>query len=289
MPATILDGKAMAADLRAEIKSQVDDLRAKGITPGLAVALVGDDPASAVYVRGKIKACAEVGIRSIEQRLPAHTTTEALLALVDAWNARDDIDGILVQLPLPKHCRTEAVLERIRADKDVDGFGAENLGRLAAGRPGLVACTPAGVMDMLARYGRTTGWTLRGKHAVVVGRSVIVGRPMALLLLNHDATVTMCHSRTHDLKAVVLQADLVVAAVGQRHLVRGDWIKPGAVVIDVGMNQTEEGKLTGDVDFEGAVGHAAAISPVPRGVGPMTIAMLMANTVQACRARREPA
>jgi methylenetetrahydrofolate dehydrogenase (NADP+)/methenyltetrahydrofolate cyclohydrolase len=279
----------MAADLRAEIKSQVDDLRAKGITPGLAVALVGDDPASAVYVRGKIKACAEVGIRSIEQRLPAHTTTEALLALVDAWNARDDIDGILVQLPLPKHCRTEAVLERIRADKDVDGFGAENLGRLAAGRPGLVACTPAGVMDMLARYGRTTGWTLRGKHAVVVGRSVIVGRPMALLLLNHDATVTMCHSRTHDLKAVVLQADLVVAAVGQRHLVRGDWIKPGAVVIDVGMNQTEEGKLTGDVDFEGAVGHAAAISPVPRGVGPMTIAMLMANTVQACRARREPA
>jgi methylenetetrahydrofolate dehydrogenase (NADP+)/methenyltetrahydrofolate cyclohydrolase len=288
MPATILDGKAMAADLRAEIKSQVDDLRAKGITPGLAVALVGDDPASAVYVRGKIKACAEVGIHSIEQHLPAHTTTEALLALVDTWNARDDIDGILVQLPLPKHCRTEAVLERIRADKDVDGFGAENLGRLAAGRPGLVACTPAGVMEMLARYGRATGWTLRGKHAVVVGRSVIVGRPMALLLLNHDATVTMCHSHTHDLKAMVLQADLVVAAVGQRHLVRGDWIKPGAVVIDVGMNQTEAGKLTGDVDFEGAVGHAAAISPVPRGVGPMTIAMLMANTVQACRARREP-
>lgn len=288
MPATLLDGKAMAADLRAEIKGQVEGLRAHRIIPGLAVALVGDDPASAVYVRGKIKACAEVGIQSIEQRLPAHTTTEDLVALIDDWNARDDVDGILVQLPLPAHCRAEAILERIRADKDVDGFGAENLGRLAAGRPRLVACTPAGVMDILARHGRATGWTLRGKHAVVVGRSVIVGRPMALLLLNHDATVTMCHSRTHDLKGIVSQADLVVAAVGQRHLVRGEWIKPGAVVIDVGMNRTADGKLTGDVDFAGTVGHAAAITPVPGGVGPMTIAMLMANTLQACRARRGP-
>lgn len=286
MSAMLLDGKAMAAELRAELKIKADALRARGIQPGLAVALVGEDPASAVYVRGKIKACHEVGILSIEQRLPADTTTAELLALVDAWNARDDVDGILVQLPMPKQCDTEAVLERIRPDKDVDGFGAENLGRLAAGQPRLVACTPAGIVEMLDRYSRATGWSIRGKRAVVIGRSVIVGRPIALLLLNRDATVTVCHSRTDDLKAMVSQGDLVVAAVGRRHLVRGDWIKPGAVVIDVGMNRGDDGKLTGDVDFEDARERAAAITPVPGGVGPMTIAMLMANTIQACQARR---
>ncbi len=286
MTALLLDGKAMSAELRAELKVKAQALRARAIVPGLAVALVGDDPASAVYVRGKIKACHDVGIVSIEERLPADTTTAQLLALMDAWNARDDVDGILVQLPLPKQCDTEAVLARIRADKDVDGFGAENLGRLAAGRPGLVACTPAGIVEMLDRYSRLTGWSLVGKRAVVIGRSVIVGRPIALLLLNRDATVTVCHSRTVDLKAMVMQADLVVAAIGRRHLVRGDWIKSGAVVIDVGMNRTDDGKLTGDVDFEGASQRAAAITPVPGGVGPMTIALLMANTIQACQARR---
>ena len=284
--ALLIDGKATAAAVRVEVRGEVDALRAAGITPGLAVALVGEDPASAVYVRNKIKACAEVGIVSIEERMPAETTTAQLLAVLDAWNARSDIDGILVQLPLPKHIDTQAVIERIAAAKDVDGFGAENLGRLAGGKPLLVACTPAGVMELLRRHAAATGWKLAGKHAVVIGRSITVGRPMALLLLGADATVTVCHSRTQDLASIVRQGDLVVAAAGSRHLVPGDWIKEGAVVIDVGIHRGEDGKLTGDVVFDAASQRASALTPVPGGVGPMTIALLMRNTLDACRARR---
>ena len=286
MTATIIDGKATAAAVRAEVRTEVDALRASSVVPGLAVILCGDDPASAVYVRNKIKACAECGIVSIEERMPAETTTAQLLAVLDDWNARDDIDGILVQLPLPKHIDTQAVIERIAAAKDVDGFGAENLGRLAGGKPALVACTPAGVMELLRRHAQETGWKLAGKHAVVIGRSITVGRPMALLLLGADATVTVCHSRTQDIAGIVCQGDVVVAAAGSRHLVKGDWIKEGAVVIDVGIHRGDDGKLTGDVEFEVASQRASAITPVPGGVGPMTIALLMRNTLDACRRRR---
>ncbi len=284
--AELIDGKAMAAALRGELRETVAALATAGVHPGLAVALIGEDPASAVYVGGKIKACKEIGIRSIEARLPAETTTAQLLALIDDWNADDSVDGILVQLPLPKGIDTQAVVERIAPEKDVDGFGADNLGRLAQGKPRLVACTPFGVMEMLKRWGKPHGWTPAGKRAVVIGRSITVGRPMALLLLGADATVTICHSRTPDLAGAVRQAEIVVAAAGQRHLVQGDWIAPGAVVIDVGIHRGEDGKLTGDVEFAGASARARAISPVPGGVGPMTIAMLMANTVSACRQRR---
>ena len=284
--AELIDGKAMAAAIRGELHATVETLVANGTRPGLAVALVGEDPASAVYVGGKIKACKEIGIRSVEAKLPAETTTAQLLALIDQWNADDTIDGILVQLPLPKHLDTQAVVERIAPDKDVDGFGADNLGRLAQGKPRLVACTPWGVMEMLKRWGQPHGWTPAGKRAVVIGRSITVGRPMALLLLGADATVTICHSRTADIASAVRNAEIVVAAAGQRHLVKGDWIQPGAVVIDVGIHRGEDGKLTGDVDFAAASQRARAITPVPGGVGPMTIAMLMANTVSACRQRR---
>lgn len=284
-PAERIDGKALAAAIRAELQQTVALWASGGVRPGLAVALVGDDPASAVYVAGKIKACAEVGITSTERRLPATTSTAELLALLDEWNARDDIDGILVQLPLPRAIDVEAVIARIAPAKDVDGFGADNLGRLAQGRPRLVACTPLGVMEILKRWGQTAGWQLAGKRAVVIGRSVTVGRPMALLLLGADASVTICHSRTVDLASAVRNAELVVAAAGQRHLVRGEWIAPGAVVVDVGIHRGEDGKLTGDVE-PSARNRARAITPVPGGVGPMTIAMLMANTVSACQQRR---
>ncbi len=286
MSALILDGKAIAAAVRQELKATVTQFRAKGITPGLAVCLVGEDPASDVYVRNKVRACEEVGIRSVELRLPATTTQVELEALIDRWNADDTIDGILVQLPLPKGLDAGPIVARIATHKDVDGFGMENLGQLTAGKPALVACTPAGVMEILRRHSLNTGWSLRGKHAVVVGRSITVGRPMALLLLQANATVTICHSQTADLKSFVSSADLLVAAAGQRHLVQGDWVKPGAVVIDVGIHRGEDGKLSGDVDFAPAAALASAITPVPGGVGPMTIAMLLANTVQACQARR---
>lgn len=284
--AAVLDGKAMAALLRAEAQRDAKELIAKGITPGLAVALVGDDPASAVYVRNKVKACEELGIASTMQTLPATTSEAELLALVDRWNADPAIDGILVQLPVPKQIRTNALIDRIDPAKDVDGFHPHNLGLLAAGRAGLVACTPAGIMKMLAIYGKANGWTPAGKRAVVLGRSITVGKPMAMLLTNADATVTICHSRTPDLAGHVAQADLLIAAVGQRHLVQGGWVKPGAVVIDVGIHRGDDGKLTGDVDYEAARWRAAAISPVPGGVGPMTIAQLMRNTVDACLKRR---
>ena len=284
--ADVIDGKATAATIRNELRELVAKLGENGVRPGLAVALVGEDPASAVYVGGKIKACKEIGIRSIEARLPAETTTAELLALLDDWNADDEIDGILVQLPLPRGIDTQAVVERIMPAKDVDGFGADNLGRLAQGKPRLVACTPWGVMELLKRWGEPLGWSPAGKRAVVIGRSITVGRPMALLLLGADATVTICHSKTPDLASVVRQGEIIVAAAGQPHLVKGDWVQPGAVVIDVGIHRGADGKLTGDVEFATASQRARAITPVPGGVGPMTIAMLMANTVSACRQRR---
>jgi methylenetetrahydrofolate dehydrogenase (NADP+)/methenyltetrahydrofolate cyclohydrolase len=285
-PTTLLDGKAMSALVRAEVASDVAHLRDSGLVPGLAVLLVGEDPASQVYVGQKLKACAEVGIASFEARLPPTASLDDVLRHVRLWNDDEHVDGILVQLPLPKGIDPIAVMSAIHPPKDVDGFHPENLGRLAAGRPGLVACTPAGIMDMLARYGAAVGWTPAGKRAVVLGRSITVGRPMALLLLQADATVTICHSRTPDLAGHVAQADLLVAAVGSPQLVQAGWLKPGSVVVDVGIHRGKDGKLTGDVDFQAAQGRVAAITPVPGGVGPMTIAQLLRNTVLACRWRR---
>jgi len=284
--AVILDGKAMAGLLRAEVARDVAALRERGVVPGLAVALVGDDPASEVYVKGKVRACGEVGIQSTLAQLPAATTEAELLARIDAWNADPAIDGVLLQLPLPAQIGAREVIDRIDPAKDVDGFHPLNLGLLAAGRPRLVACTPAGIMRMLEFYGRSYGFTPAGKRAVVLGRSITVGRPMALLLTNADATVTTCHSRTPDLPGRVAEADLLIAAAGSRHLIKGGWIKPGAVVIDVGIHRAPDGSLAGDVDFDAARGRAAAITPVPGGVGPMTIAQLMRNCVTAAASRR---
>lgn len=285
--ATILDGKAMAGLLKAEVARDIEKLRGLGVTAGLAVALVGEDPASNVYVSSKVRVCSELGIQSAMEHLPASTTQAELLALIDRWNADPAIDGILVQLPLPKGIDVNTVVDHVHPAKDVDGFHPHNLGLLVSGRPGLVACTPAGVMKMLAIYGQSTGWTPAGKRAVVLGRSITVGKPMAALLTNAHATVTLCHSRTPDLAGRVAEADLVIAAVGSPKLVQGGWIKRGAVVIDVGIHRGESGKLCGDVDFDAARFMASAISPVPGGVGPMTIAQLMRNTVDACIARRQ--
>jgi methylenetetrahydrofolate dehydrogenase (NADP+)/methenyltetrahydrofolate cyclohydrolase len=274
--ARLLDGKAIAATVRGEVAAAVEGLARP---PGLAVVLVGDDPASQVYVKSKEKAAAEVGVFAFDLRRPATITQVELLALVAELNADERVDGILVQLPLPAHIDATAVLDAIRPDKDVDGFHADNLGRLAQGRPRFVAATPKGCMRLLEQAGVAT----RGTHAVVIGRSNIVGRPMALLLLNADATVTVCHSRTADLGAEVARADIVIAAIGRPRFVPGAWIKPGAVVIDVGINRGEDGKLCGDVDFAAAVERASAITPVPGGVGPMTIACLLENTLAAAR------
>ncbi len=284
--ATVLDGKAMAGLLKAETARDMAALRTLGVQPGLAVALVGEDPASNVYVTSKVKACSDLGIRSTMEHLPASTTQAELLALVARWNADPEIDGILVQLPLPKGIDVNAVVDAVHPSKDVDGFHPHNLGLLVSGRPGLVACTPAGIMKMLTIYGNSTGWTPAGKRAVVLGRSITVGKPMAALLTNAHATVTVCHSRTPDLAGRVAEADLVIAAVGSPKLVQGGWIKRGAVVVDVGIHRGADGKLCGDVDFDSARLVAAALSPVPGGVGPMTIAQLMRNTVNACIARR---
>lgn len=272
-----IDGKAVAAAVRGEVREQVARLVAGGLQPGLATVLVGDDPASGVYVGMKQKACVEVGMRSVGHRLAADVTQDELLGLVRTLGADPAVHGILVQLPLPAHLDTQAVLDAIPAAKDVDGLTPVNQGLLVAGRPGLRPCTPLGVMRLL----ETTGVALRGAHAVVVGRSVLVGKPMALLLLEQHATVTVCHSRTRDLAAEIGRADVVVAAVGQAALVRGAWIRPGAVVIDVGTNRGADGKLCGDVEFAPAAERAAHITPVPGGVGPMTVAMLLANTVTA--------
>ena len=282
MSARILDGKAVAEDIKQQLKVNVDDILARGgRRPGLAVVLVGENAASQVYVRNKRNACAKIGFHSELHELPADTVQEQLLALVDTLNARDEIDGILVQLPLPAHIDEETVIERILPTKDVDGFHPYNVGRLALRMPLLQPCTPRGVMTLLER----TGQSLEGLDAVIVGQSNIVGRPMALELLMARCTITVCHSRTKDLAEKVRGADVLVAAVGRPAFVPGDWIREGAIVIDVGINRREDGSLCGDVDFESAKERAAWITPVPGGVGPMTVATLLENTLQAYRQR----
>jgi methylenetetrahydrofolate dehydrogenase (NADP+)/methenyltetrahydrofolate cyclohydrolase len=278
MSANILDGKAIAADLRSDIKAQVSRMTEAGERPpGLVVILVGEDPASQVYVRNKQRSCEEVGFLSELRRLPAETTEAELLTHIDELNARQDVDGILVQLPLPKQIDEETVTERILPTKDVDGFHPYNVGRLALRMPIMRPCTPKGVMTMLER----TGQRLEGLDAVIIGQSNIVGRPMALELLAARCTITVCHSRTKDLEEKISKADIVVAAVGRANFVKGEWIKPGALVIDVGINRLEDGTLCGDVDYASAAEKAAWITPVPGGVGPMTVATLLENTLQA--------
>ncbi len=278
----IIDGKAIAARVRGEVADEVRKFAAEfGRPPGLTAVRVGEDPASEVYVRSKVKDCLEVGIRGEQKHLPATATTEEILAVVEALNHDPAIDGILVQLPLPKGTDELRILDAIAPEKDVDGFHLINAGKLFAGRrDGVRACTPAGCMRLL----QEAGCKPEGKHAVVIGRSNIVGKPMAMLLLEANATVTICHSRTPDLPEVVRRADIVVAAVGRAELVKGDWVKPGAYVIDVGMNRID-GKLVGDVDYAAAFERAEAITPVPGGVGPMTRAYLLENTVRAARLR----
>ena len=280
MSASLIDGVAVSRQIRQALSTQVARLTAQGLQPGLAVLLVGDDPASAVYVRNKVKACAEVGVYSLLERHQAATTEEALLQRIGELNADPTIHGILVQLPLPAHINPMRVIQAISPKKDVDGFSTESAGELMIGLPGLRPCTPWGCMKLI----ESTGQAIRGRHAVVVGRSNIVGKPMAMMLLQADATVTLCHSATPDLGSFTRQADIVVAAVGRPGLVRGDMLKPGAVVIDVGMNRDASGKLCGDVDFDSARQVAGWITPVPGGVGRMTITMLMSNTVDAAMA-----
>jgi methylenetetrahydrofolate dehydrogenase (NADP+)/methenyltetrahydrofolate cyclohydrolase len=276
-----IDGKAIAQQVRAEAATAAARLKERGTTPGLAVVLVGDDPASHIYVKSKEKACAEAGIDAFDHRLPATTSLEELLGLIACLNADDKVHGILVQLPLPAGLDAKPVLDLIAPEKDADGLHPVNIGRLWMGQPGPVPCTPAGVMRLLAEVQTP----LAGADAVVIGRSNLVGRPMAALLQHANATVTMCHSKTHDLPGVVRRADVVVAAIGRAEFVRGDWVKPGATVIDVGMNRLPTGKLLGDVEFAAAAERARAITPVPGGVGPMTIAMLLMNTVAAAQRR----
>jgi methylenetetrahydrofolate dehydrogenase (NADP+)/methenyltetrahydrofolate cyclohydrolase len=284
MPAKVIDGKAVGQEVRRRVAGEAEAFTAAaGRPPGLATVLVGDDPASHTYVANKRKACEEVGIRSLHHELPADTTQDDLLALVKSLGADDEVDGILVQLPLPEGLDAAAVLDILDPAKDVDGLTAANAGLLALGRPRLVPCTPAGVMELL----RHEGVEVEGAEAVVIGRSGLVGRPIAALLTQANATVTVCHSRTRDLGDVCRRADILVAAAGVPRMVQGDWVKPGATVIDVGTNRLPEG-LVGDVDFEAAAQAATAITPVPGGVGPMTIAMLLQNTLIAARGR-EPA
>jgi methylenetetrahydrofolate dehydrogenase (NADP+) / methenyltetrahydrofolate cyclohydrolase len=281
MAAQIIDGKALAQRIRAGIADEARRLKAAGVQPGLAVVLVGEDPASQIYVRNKTRACAEAGFSTFDHPLPAQTSESELFQLIHALNADPDVDGILVQLPLPPQLDSRRLLEAVDPRKDVDGFHPENLGRLLTGHPRFVACTPAGVMRLLAE----AGVPLSGTRAVVVGRSNIVGKPMSLLLLAANATVTLCHSRTRDLAGEVAGADVLVAALGRPEAIRGSWIKEGAVVIDVGTNRRPDGKLVGDVEFAPAAERAAAITPVPGGVGPMTIAMLLENTLLAASRR----
>ena len=277
MSAAIIDGKQLAQKLRGKWKLRADVLNAAGLAPGLAVIRVGEDPASKIYVRNKIKACQEIGIRSKEYTLGGGSSLEAVLSLIDRLNADPYTNGILVQLPLPAPLAAAAVIERISPEKDVDGLHPCNLGALTAGQPRFVPCTPAGIMEML----KSTGLNLRGMEAVVVGRSNIVGKPIALLLLQAGATVTLCHSQTKDLAGQTRRADVLVAAIGKAQAIGGEMIKRGAAVIDVGINRSPEGKLVGDVDYGAALAHAGWITPVPGGVGPMTIAMLLGNTVLA--------
>ena len=277
MTAQRIDGNALSQKLRADVTKRATALKARGITPGLAVILVGENPASQVYVRNKVKACEDSGLHSILEKHPASLTEAALLNRIKALNQDTSIHGILVQLPLPEHIDAQKVIEAISPAKDVDGFHIASAGALMTGMPGFWPCTPYGCMKML----ESIGYELKGKHAVVIGRSNIVGKPMALMLLQKNATVTICHSATQDLKAITLQADVIVAAVGKRNILTADMVKPGAVVLDVGMNRNEEGKLCGDVDFVGVEQVAGFITPVPGGVGPMTITMLLINTLEA--------
>ena len=275
MTAQLIDGNALSQLLREQVSSRIVQLKQQGVTAGLAVILVGDNQASQVYVRNKVKACEQTGIHSVLEKHDAAMTEAALLDRVAALNADPSIHGILVQLPLPAHIDAQKVIEAIAPEKDVDGFHVASAGALMTGLPGYWPCTPHGCMKMLEHI----GYNLRGKHAVVIGRSNIVGKPMALMLLQQNATVTICHSATPDLKAHTLQADVIVAAVGKRNVLTADMVKPGAVVLDVGMNRDDGGKLCGDVDFEGVKQVASYITPVPGGVGPMTITMLLVNTL----------
>ena len=277
MTAQLIDGNALSRQLRESVAQRVATLKTRGITPGLAVVLVGDNPASQVYVRNKVKACEDTGMHSVLETWPASLSEAELLARVQALNQDPSIHGILVQLPLPAHIDAQKVIEAIDPAKDVDGFHIASAGALMTGMPGFWPCTPYGCMKML----ESIGYDLRGKHAVVIGRSNIVGKPMALMLLQKNATVTICHSGTQNLKALTLQADVIVAAVGKRNVLTADMVKPGAVVLDVGMNRNDEGKLCGDVDFAGVKEVASYITPVPGGVGPMTITMLMVNTLES--------
>jgi methylenetetrahydrofolate dehydrogenase (NADP+)/methenyltetrahydrofolate cyclohydrolase len=279
MTAQLIDGNALSKQLRAQVALDTLALKAQGLTPGLAVVLVGDSPASQVYVRNKVKACEDAGLFSVLEKYEATLTEADLLARVDALNQDSRIHGILVQLPLPAHIDAQKVIEAISPAKDVDGFHIASAGALMTGLPGFWPCTPYGCMKML----ESIGFNLKGKHAVVIGRSNIVGKPMALMLLQKDATVTVAHSHTQNLKALTLQADVIVAAVGKRNVLTADMVKPGAVVLDVGMNRNEEGKLCGDVDFEGVKNVASFITPVPGGVGPMTITMLLVNTLESAQ------
>ncbi len=276
MSARILDGKAVAAKIKTEIRREVEGLKAKGVTPGLAVVLVGDDPASHIYVRNKERNCQELGFNSQTFRLPATISQDELLTLIQQLNADPAIHGILVQLPLPAHLSTEKIISFIKPEKDVDGFHPVNLGNLLRGEAGMIPCTPAGIMELI----KESGVEVAGKECVIVGRSNIVGKPLFHLLLQAHGTVTVCHSRTRNLAEVTRRADILVVATGQAGLVNGEMVKPGAVVIDVGMNRLETG-LVGDVDFGSVLPVAGALTPVPGGVGPMTIAMLMKNTLKA--------
>ncbi|MDT7835156.1 bifunctional methylenetetrahydrofolate dehydrogenase/methenyltetrahydrofolate cyclohydrolase FolD [Aquabacterium sp. OR-4] len=275
--AQLISGTALSQQIRAEVAARATALTARGVKPGLAVILVGEDPASAVYVRNKVKACAESGLHSVLEKYDASLPEAELLARIEALNADPAIHGILVQMPLPRHINPQRVIETIADEKDVDGFSIHSAGSLASGLPGFRACTPYGCMKLI----ESTGVDLRGKHAVVIGRSNTVGKPMALLLLQANATVTVCHSATPDLAVHTRQADVVVAAVGRRNTLTAEMVKPGAIVIDVGMNRNDEGKLCGDVDFAGVSPVAGWITPVPGGVGPMTITMLLVNTLES--------
>lgn len=274
----LLDGKDLAARMKKDMLKEVEELTKAGIFPGLAVVIVGNDPASRIYVNSKKRDCEEVGIKSFEYSLPEQTSEEELLGLIDALNQDPAVDGILVQLPLPKHLDEAKVIRRINSEKDVDAFHPYNVGELMIGRPVFAPCTPAGVMELI----KDAGLDVAGKNCVVVGRSNIVGKPMAMLMLQDNATVTICHSKTKDLKAVCKEADILIAAIGRANYITADYVKEGAIVIDVGMNRNSEGKVTGDVDFPAICEKASAITPVPGGVGPMTRAMLLKNTIKAC-------
>lgn len=279
MSALLIDGNVLSQQMRADFAARTQSLISQGVRPGLAVVLVGENPASQVYVRNKVKACEQVGIHSLLEKYPHDLSQADLLARVDALNNDPDIHGILVQLPLPAHIDAQKIIEAISPSKDVDGFHVASAGALMTGLPAYWPCTPHGCMKML----ESIGYKLKGKHAVVIGRSNIVGKPMALMLLQENATVTVCHSSTVDLKNHCLQADVIVAAVGKRNVLTADMVKPGAVVLDVGMNRDDAGKLCGDVDFEGVKQVAGYITPVPGGVGPMTITMLLANTLDSAQ------